>query len=208
MKKCPICDKIIPKCNITTCSNECKKKYFSKLYTKPKTKIKCLQCEKITTNPKFCSQSCSATNNNTKAPKKQLQGKCFDCNTIISKTLKRCKECRKKLHKDIHNQTMKECMIHTCQRSGIYSGIRDFARKYYEKSKRCKCCLNCGYNYHYDICHIKAIADFDENTLISKINDPTNLVALCKNCHWEMDRGKLDKKYIQKLVNKELKPPS
>ena len=35
----------------------------------------------------------------------------------------------------------------------------------------------------------KAVADFDDGTLVSEIN---NLIALCPNHHWEYDNGLLE----------------
>ena len=45
------------------------------------------------------------------------------------------------------------------------------------------------YNYdkHIEIAHIKAIKDFDPDTRLSQINDVSNLLPLCPNCHWEFD---------------------
>lgn len=63
------------------------------------------------------------------------------------------------------------------------------ARKSYDRSGKDKKCYLCGYDKHVEICHIKAVADFDENTLIKEINSPDNLVALCRNHHWELDNG-------------------
>ena len=40
--------------------------------------------------------------------------------------------------------------------------------------------------------HIKAVSDYDNDTLISEINDINNLVALCPNHHWEYDNNLLD----------------
>lgn len=50
-----------------------------------------------------------------------------------------------------------------------------------------KYCNVCGYDKHYEVCHIKSIASFKSNTSVSIINDLTNLIALCPNCHWEHD---------------------
>lgn len=74
---------------------------------------------------------------------------------------------------------------------GKYSAINSNARtlqKYYEKEKSCK---NCGYDKHVEVAHIKAIADFPDNSLISEINAKDNLVYLCPNCHWEFDNNLL-----------------
>ncbi len=51
-------------------------------------------------------------------------------------------------------------------------------------------CVNCGYDKHVEIAHIHSIADFPIDTLISIVNDPSNLKPLCPNCHWEFDNLK------------------
>ena len=52
-----------------------------------------------------------------------------------------------------------------------------------------KSCSKCGYDKHIEIAHIKSINDFNSDTPISVINDITNLLPLCPNCHWEFDNG-------------------
>ena len=52
-------------------------------------------------------------------------------------------------------------------------------------------CDHCGYSYHVDICHIRDLSSFDDQTPVSIVNDLSNLVALCKNHHTEFDNGDL-----------------
>jgi hypothetical protein len=52
-------------------------------------------------------------------------------------------------------------------------------------------CKNCGYDRHVEICHIRPINSFPEDTPVAVVNDLSNLVALCPNCHWEFDHGLL-----------------
>ena len=48
-------------------------------------KHKCAICDNVTTNPKFCSNSCAATHINSVAPKRIKQIKtCVTCGTICS----------------------------------------------------------------------------------------------------------------------------
>lgn len=53
-----------------------------------------------------------------------------------------------------------------------------------------------------EICHIKPISEFSDDTLIAIINHPDNIVILCPNCHWEFDNGllKIDKNSKQFLI--------
>jgi predicted restriction endonuclease len=54
-----------------------------------------------------------------------------------------------------------------------------------------RCCSVCGYSRHFEVCHVRSIQDFPENTPMSVVNSVDNLVALCPNCHWEFDHGVL-----------------
>lgn len=72
------------------------------------------------------------------------------------------------------------------------TAIRKDAQAVFDKSSTPRCCVICGYDKRIEIAHIKAVADFDDNTLVSEINDISNLVALCPNHHWEYDNGLLE----------------
>lgn len=147
----------------------------------------CLNCGKKTTNPKFCSKSCAASYNNAHRTKKDYF--CQKCGAYLYtgwhasyKTL--CDNCNP-LKIDWSTKTYGE--IKKRQKYQAHSRIRDLARDAYANSNKPKYCANCGYDKHYEICHIKPIQDHDEDTPISVINDTRNLIALCRNCHWELD---------------------
>jgi len=53
-------------------------------------------------------------------------------------------------------------------------------------------CARCGYDKHVELCHIKPLAAFTEDALVTEINHRDNVIQLCRNCHWEMDHA-LDK---------------
>jgi predicted restriction endonuclease len=88
------------------------------------------------------------------------------------------------------NKTLAEA-IKNRKDNNRYNQIRRISRKNYLQSDRPKCCEVCGYDKHIEICHIKDIASFSKTTLISEINDLSNLIALCRNHHWELDHGHL-----------------
>ena len=69
--------------------------------------------------------------------------------------------------------------------------VRNLARKKYLKSDKPKQCFVCNYDYHFDICHIKDVHQYHDDALIREVNHIDNLVALCKNHHWEFDNGYL-----------------
>lgn len=75
--------------------------------------------------------------------------------------------------------------------------IQKHARFIYNNSEKSKCCIECGYEKHYEVCHIKSVSKFEDNALIiSDINNIENLIALCPNHHWEFDNKIL---FIKKL---------
>lgn len=83
--------------------------------TKLEFKNKCIECEKPTNNPRYCSSKCSARRNNRLRPKRRPTGKCKDCSQpiIVSKTY--CNTCRPK-----HNTTHRNSKdTNTCLICGI-----------------------------------------------------------------------------------------
>lgn len=79
------------------------------------------------------------------------------------------------------------------------SSIRKTAEDIYKNSGKPCVCAICGYNKHIEIAHVKAVSDFNDNALISEINDITNLVGLCPNHHWEFDNNALSEEDKEKL---------
>jgi len=80
-----------------------------------------------------------------------------------------------------------------------YGKVRQNAQLVYRQSGMSAQCLLCGYSTHVEICHIKNISDFPTNTLVSEINNLSNLVALCRNHHWEFDHNCLSPEDLQKI---------
>jgi len=148
----------------------------------------CLQCEKETKNPKFCSKSCSATWTNKKFPKRKSKRSsvCSQCNgkKALKSTL--CQSCTisSNYRGDL---TLQEAIYEKHHRSSAYALVRTRARTLAKKLGIDKQCKICGYSKHVEIAHVNSISSFSEETLVSKINSSDNLVALCRNCHWELD---------------------
>lgn len=69
-----------------------------------------------------------------------------------------------------------------------HNRLRSHARTAYKGPKYCEAC---GYDLHYDVSHIRAIADFPSTATLGEVNHPDNLIALDKRCHWEFDHGHL-----------------
>lgn len=149
----------------------------------------CSNCKKETNNQKYCSRSCSTSANNHLHPKRKPVHFCETCKTPVSASRRWCVKCSQRGTSPI--QYRRICDIQHKAKYQISAYIRLHARSVYKSSSRPTCCEHCGYNKHFEVCHKKAIKDFDATTLIMEINDPSNLIGLCPNCHWELDAGLL-----------------
>jgi hypothetical protein len=67
------------------------------------------------------------------------------------------------------------------------STIRDHANDIYCKSHTTLACERCGYDKHIEVAHRRSVSSFPSTAFIAEINDPSNLIGLCPNCHWEFD---------------------
>ena len=165
----------------------------------------CLQCNRAILIPsekmnrtgfqqikqkKFCNQSCGAKYNMAKnlIPRNRLKLRtCVNCNNTFTKTKEhrssnlRCPPCVLIYNSTLSLKTKAECWI---------TEIRRHARATMLKTKPAVCEI-CGYSLHVDCCHINPIKKFPSTTLIAEVNALSNLAALCKNHHWELDHGLL-----------------
>lgn len=152
--------------------------------------MKCLNCHTPTNNPKFCSVSCAASYNNRLFPKRQKRRYyCKSCGAETAYHRSYCSSRDPTRPQDFSQTTISE--IRTRARYQANAWIRKLARRAYDASDRPKRCAKCGYSKHFEICHIKSIKDFPDDTPMSVVNAPENLIALCPNCHWEFDHGLL-----------------
>ena len=149
--------------------------------------IQVCSCGISTTNPKYCSRSCCAKSTN-RIPKRKKTKLCKSCTTLISSKNKYCSICRPET-KNWDRLTLND--VASIPRYQIFARIRQIARAVYKQSKQPKCCVVCGYDKHYEICHRIPISTFSLSTPISVINAIENLISLCPNHHWEFDNAKL-----------------
>jgi hypothetical protein len=150
----------------------------------------------------FCSTSCSCTYWNAigRIPKKTLQGRCVTCSLPIRSSRKFCEKCRKL--GSVGNMTIQSICEKYCNSPYLKSAtIRCHSRKMYDASTLPKMCGICLYDKFYEVCHIKPIKGFPLETKISVVNDLSNLVALCPNCHWEIDHGITSKDKLEEVIN-------
>lgn len=97
-----------------------------------------------------------------------------------------CKDCIHTQKSEYSDDLLLSECIYPSLKSGKYTYIRYYARKKAVELGWNKC-SKCGYDKHYEVCHIKGIKDFPLTATIGEVNHPSNLIPLCPNCHWEMD---------------------
>lgn len=145
---------------------------------------KCLFCDIETKNKKYCSKSCSAKVNNLKPKRAKKQWHCKDCNVEVTHRRQFCDDCDPRCKGDI---TLDEAIYKKHHRSSAFALVRSRARSVVKHEPAV--CEKCGYSKHVEVAHIKAVASFSGDTMLSVINDRSNLMLLCPNCHWEMDHN-------------------
>ena len=105
-----------------------------------------------------------------------------------------------KTQKNLKQITIQECLnkidLDKLHPSSKYVYIRSYARSWFKHLTKLPC-ANCGYKKHVELCHIKAINSFSNDTMIGVVNSKENIIQLCPNCHWELDHGLLDLSAIQ-----------
>lgn len=165
-------------CNYKFCSKECLNHKASQR-KKRATSLnnQCLICQKPC-HIKYCSVKCASIG-------KTKPRFCKKCNKSVPSNSRVCAECNFNLV-DWSKVTIKE-LRGRLTTPKFHSRIRMLARNQYRKIHPNKSCNKCGYDIFTEICHIKSISEFDENTPISVVNDMSNLKQLCPNCHWEFD---------------------
>ena len=154
------------------------------------TVINCLNCGAKTNNPKFCSSSCAARYNNKQFPKRKKQR--HFCKTCGAETRYRrayCNTCDPTKPQDFSDVTISQIRSRAGYQANAW--IRKLARRAYLGSDKPKRFSRCGYSKHIEICHVRPIQGFPGNTQMSEVNKLDNLIALCPNCHWELDHGVL-----------------
>jgi 5-methylcytosine-specific restriction endonuclease McrA len=147
----------------------------------------CKNCNKETQNPKFCSLSCSASYNNRVNPKRKRNPK-YRCKCGKRKKYSAllCRKCRTR-----ENEKTPIKDLYYGNDANKYAGIRGRARTTFFNNNKIPLCKICGYDKHVEVCHIKAINEFSDDTPIGIVNSLNNLIGLCPNCHWEYDHGLL-----------------
>jgi len=172
------------------CSNACIARHYGPL--RKRKEVPCPHCGKPT-RTKYCSPDCAGKHNNPKHPYY-----CKGCQTLVGYGCaenKYCNSCKvdpkiNKNYKDWSQVTLAS-IFEKYPVNQAHAKIREKARSAYYRSGGPKECANCGYSKYIEVCHIKQVKDFDRSTSVAEVNEPKNLIALCRNCHWEFDHGHL-----------------
>lgn len=184
---------------MTKCNMDRRKDALKKYYKSPNI---CKYCEKIikirenervtdVRKKKFCGHSCSASYTNARRTRiKVIRDYTCSCGKKKkSKLSKMCTACYKDLKFNrIFNTPMKKFFINGNARVK-YSRVRDLSRQVLEYFGIQKECFICKFDLYVEVCHIKPISSFNDNTLIGIVNGLDNLVYLCTNHHKMMDNG-------------------
>jgi predicted restriction endonuclease len=146
----------------------------------------------------FCGSSCAAKYNNAIYKIKYTEvKKCLNCDLDLVKKYREEAFCSHicKTEYRMKNITIEESSKRTD--AAKYINIRSAARSYSKYFLDPKC-YKCGYDKHYEVCHIKDISSFTKDTKVFEVNNIKNLVHLCPNCHWEFDNNCEDKQLFLK----------
>lgn len=144
----------------------------------------------------FCNQTCANTYNNPN-PKINRTSCCDNCLKTFTKTKDQVSNtCSQFCYMELgmKNRLMKDSV----KRGGAntYDNVRQNARTYSKYFYPAKCMI-CNYDKHYEVCHVKDLKDFTREETLYEVNNKTNLIHLCPNCHWEFDHNQLDIKEIR-----------
>jgi hypothetical protein len=184
---------------------DCKKKFLSEIAFQ----TSCLNCGTTTSNPRFCSRSCAVSYNNKTIHLKhgRYVGKkyCRKCNgrMDVRSNSHLCRKCfleipKTEFYRNFLTKTIGDVLFEM-KLFRETTEVRWIARELWQRLNYPQHCEVCGYNKHYEICHIEAIKDFSLETKLKVVNNPSNLVALCPNCHWEFDHQVMDEECLNKL---------
>lgn len=165
----------------------------------------CINCKALTKNPKFCCRTCSAQYNNRCFPKRKLLRTCTRCAQIVKSY--RHILCEVHHQEYLHSRTVftqnltleaywKKKSLEGLHKSSKNAHVRILCRNTH-KDLLTQPCRKCGYSKHVELCHLQPISSFPPTATIAEVNALSNIVQLCRNCHWELDHGLFDVCTIQ-----------
>lgn len=140
---------------------------------------------------KFCSRSCAASYNNAKRIRIHKY-ECIECGKrLTNNKTKKCQDCHvHAMEADARARPISEFFVDGASRAK-FNHIRKWARLLMERSNRAKECKICGFDIVVEVCHLRPINDFPEDTPMGVVNSLDNLIYLCPNHHAMLDRDLL-----------------
>lgn len=132
-------------------------------------------------NKLFCNRSCSATFNNEKR-----------FGVKIKKRSKTSLDKKENLYVKWKSIKKKDLFIKCKNYHSARCTITKYANRIMNLLNIEKKCKVCNYNKHVEVCHLKAVSDFNDESTLFDMNQENNLIYLCPNCHWEYDNNLLN----------------
>ena len=157
----------------------------------------CLHCGRKTSNPKFCSRSCSVTHNNKLSPKRSVEGVCVVCESPCSTQSKYCSKSCKSLAITARRRTDEEIRVANVK------AVIEWRRRVKAKAVSYKggSCQVCG----YDVCHRSmefhhldpskkdfGISSGDTRAWDKVVVELDKCILVCSNCHGEIHDDLID----------------
>lgn len=145
--------------------------------------MRCIQCQEKTSNPKFCSLSCSASYNNAKTPKRKAKSKeslvCLQCgNKLVGRQSKFCSQpCHQAYRVNSNLQRWLQG-----EDSGLTTigTVNTIVKNWLRKTRNNKC-EKCGWNQINPFTNkVPLVADHIDGDW--RNNRPENLQLICPNC--------------------------
>jgi hypothetical protein len=135
----------------------------------------------------YCSKEITRKKSGKLDQLKYCNAKCSNAGRIRVKKVKPARQIKTKLYvwEDVN---LAELRTEVPQANRYHAKLRGYSRRAYNGPK---ICAVCKYAIHVEIAHVISAKDFDINTKLSVVNAKDNLVALCRNHHWEFDNGYL-----------------
>ena len=137
---------------------------------KKKVSDTCRECY-LKSLPKYACQSCGKHRKKTTNP---ICRSCYDKN-------------RTQIILDVNTPINQ--LFYSYGSRNKYNYIRSHSRRLISSLGIEKICSCCKFEHGVQICHVKPICDFPEDTPLNEVNNLDNLVLLCPNCHWLFDHG-------------------
>ena len=163
-------------------------------------RLECLECgtdveraPSMVLSKVFCGRPCATSYNNRQKPKRvaAVLPPCSACDQPVTTRRRKfcgaCWDARK-----LGQLTLGALVRRRRSRSAARRSIADHARRVFLRDHPDPFCAVCGYKKHVETAHRKEVAQFNDDALVSEINDPANLIGLCPTHHWEFDHNMLD----------------